>query len=91
MEFDRNNREEILYALAEGNNALAFAVCDRIREFAKSLLEMAERNRRWPTELPLYEPETAFDEIVIHFTLEAIRDVLRRDIRVRWVTRENAA
>ena len=86
--FDRNDRQAIEDAVADPapNNPLARAVAARIEQFTQSLAKQAEQNGRWPTQLLLYRPETAFDDIVIRLTLQTIADELGRRIEIHWVT-----
>jgi hypothetical protein len=87
MDFDRNDRHAIEAALADPNpeNRIAMAIADRIGEFVRNLERMATQNGKWPTELLLTKPETAFDDIVIQLTLQTIADELGHVIEVHWI------
>ena len=87
MSFDKNDRAAIEAALQDANaeNPIAIAVADRITAFTKNLFKMAERNGKLPTELLLKKPETEFDDIVIHLTLQAMAKQMNHKISIHWV------
>lgn len=87
MTFDKNDRSAIEAALqdTDAGNPIADAVAEAIQGFIENLEQQAHRNKKWPTELLLYRPETAFDDIVIHLTLQAVADELGHVIDIHWI------
>jgi hypothetical protein len=87
FKFDRDDREIILAALKDPDpeNPIALALAERIADFTDNLAAQAGRNGKWPAELLLYKPETAFDDIVIRLTLQTIADELGHVITINWL------
>lgn len=85
--FDKNDRAAIEAALAdaEPGNPLAEAVARGIEEFSKRLADQAKRTGHVPGELLIYRPVTAFDDIVIRLTIQAIAEEMGREVRIHWL------
>jgi hypothetical protein len=86
-EFDKNDRKAIEEALADPSplNPIAQAVAARIEAFIENLAEEAERSGRFPQQLLLRRPQTAFDDIVIRLTLQTLADELGQRLEIHWV------
>ena len=83
----KNDRSAIDAALADPNtaNPIAIAVADGIKGFMSRLTAQAERNGKFPTELILTRPASAFDDVVIRLTLEVIADETGKPIKIHWI------
>ncbi|MAT70330.1 MAG: hypothetical protein CMJ58_12495 [Planctomycetaceae bacterium] len=85
--FDRNNRAAIEAALrsSDPENPIARALAERIEEFSQNLAAAAAEQGGFPEQMLLLKPDTAFDEVVIRLTVEAIAEELGRPIEIQWL------
>ena len=85
---DLNDHAAIMRALDDPlSNPLAEALATRVHSFASALVEEAEREGRFPRQVLLYRPASAFDDLAIQLTLQAVCDEAGHPIEVHWVSR----
>tara|TARA_R100000664_G_scaffold34032_1_gene53563 strand:- start:9228 stop:9521 length:294 start_codon:yes stop_codon:yes gene_type:complete len=87
----KNDQAAIDAALkdTDAKNPIAIEVANGIEGFMSRLSEQAERNGKWPTELLLHRPASAFDDTVIRLTLQALADEMGVGIDIHWVGEKN--
>lgn len=87
MTFSKDDRQAIEQALADldENNPIARAVAEEIAEFTDRIAQQVERTGRFPTQILLKKPATAFDDIVIRLTIETLAEEIGHVIEVHWV------
>ena len=84
-----NDHAAIMRALDDPmSNQLADAMAERIHSFAAALVEQAEQEGRFPRQLLLRRPATAFDHLVILLTLQSMSGEVGHPIDAHWVPRE---
>ena len=83
-----NDHAAIMRALEDPkSNPVADALAARVHAFASNLVQQAEQDGRFPRQVLLYRPTSAFDDVAIHLTLQSISEEVGQSIEVHWVSR----